>query len=371
MDYKEFKDYIKEHIKDSMPEKYADCEIGIVSVIKNNDTVLDGLLIKGDESNVTPNIYLNGYFEDYTDGRDMENILEEIAALRMKMEKVQNFDVSQVMDYDKAKDYITCKLINAENNEQLLEDKPYTRKDDFAITYHVMIGSGEDGNYSVPIHNGIMEAYGVSIEELHNTALRNMERLSPVQFTSMHEMMEEMMLPNIMCELGISEEEAKEILAQMLPPVEGQMYCLTNKEKLNGASAILNQDIMDKIAEQLGGDFYILPSSVHETLIVPKDAGMDYKELESMVQEVNATQVSAEERLSNHVYEYDSVAHEVVRSDKAEERKAMREAEKEKAGATKEKKSLRGRLSEKKTEVSNTVQNHVKEHGRKKEEVLI
>ena len=72
---------------------------------------------------------------------------------------------------------------------------------------------------------------------------------------------------------------------------------------------------MDLVAEKVGGDFYILPSSVHELLVIPRDAGMEISELEKMVCEVNATQVSVEERLSDHVYAYDSQTHEIYRAD--------------------------------------------------------
>lgn len=309
-------------------------------------------------------------FKEHITANTKDSILEEIASGRMSMEEPPGFDLSQVMDFDKAKDHIICRLINAENNEQLLADKPHTEKDDFAVTYHVMLGCAESGSYTVPIHNKMLEAYGVSVEELHETAMENMDRLLPVRFTGMNEVLKEMMLPDIMKLHDVDAEDAKEIISAMLPSDMEKMYCLTNSEKFHGAAAILNQEVLDGIAEQLGGDFYILPSSVHETLIIPKEAGIEYGELETMVREVNVTQVAPDERLSNHVYEYDSLAHEVIRSDVAEERKAMREAEKEKAGVTEEKKSLRSRLSEKKTEVSNAVQSHGKEHGHRREEAM-
>lgn len=104
----------------------------------------------------------------------------------------------------------------------------------------------------------------------------------------------------------------------------------SNTQNVNGAAEILNQKAMDEIAEKLGGDFIVLPSSVHETIILPIDQGMDSNELEGMVQQINAGVVSDEDKLSDHVFQYDSESHELVRMDKMEERKQEKEASVEK-----------------------------------------
>ena len=104
----------------------------------------------------------------------------------------------------------------------------------------------------------------------------------------------------------------------------------SNTQNVNGAAEILNQKAMDEIAEKLGGDFIVLPSSVHETIVLPINEDMDPKELEGMVQQINAGVVSDEDKLSDHVFQYDSESHELVRMDKMEERKQEKEASVEK-----------------------------------------
>jgi len=103
------------------------------------------------------------------------------------------------------------------------------------------------------------------------------------------------------------------------------MYVLSNADKLNGAAAILDSKTMEDISEKLGGDFIVLPSSIHEVIVLPVNEDMDRQTLEAMVQDVNAGQVAPEERLSDHVYMYDSQAKELVRADKMEERRQERE----------------------------------------------
>ena len=147
------------------------------------------------------------------------------------------------------------------------------------------------------------------------------------------------------------------------------MYVLSNSEKLNGAAALLDAKTMEAISEKLGGDFIVLPSSIHECIVLPVTEDMDRHTLEAMVQDVNAGQVAPEERLSDHVYMYDSQAKELVLADKMEERQAQRaEAQKEAKAAEqgdrpdkeergekkpeRERVSMKEKLPEKKAEVA-------------------
>lgn len=139
----------------------------------------------------------------------------------------------------------------------------------------------------------------------------------------------------------------REKAEQMMSHLPEVMFVLSNDAGMYGAAAILNDSIRQEIVEKVG-DFYVLPSSIHETLIVPKDAGMELNELEQMVQEVNYTQVASEERLSDHIYEYDAGEHELFRSDRAEERAKQKEEKKE---GRQERISVKDKLAEKKKDV--------------------
>lgn len=325
MNFDEFKAYLQEHIKEYLPEKYADADVSIQSVVKNNDQKLDGLMIRLEDINISPNIYINQFFEQFENGRDIDDILATIADIRTQHEVSNDFDVSKLTDFDSVKDHITCRLVNAEQNAEYLADKPHTIVEDLAVTYHVALGKEESGTMSAPITNRLMEGFGVDVEQLHKIALDNMDTLTPVSFKSMTETMIDMMLPQMMSN-GMTEEDARDAITDMLPPTENEaMYVLSNEDKLNGAAMLLNDKVMDDITEKVGTDYFILPSSIHEVLIVPKTPEADLETLENMVKEVNATQVAPEERLSDHVYAYDVKEHELFRADKAEERSVAKE----------------------------------------------
>ncbi len=327
MNFDEFKAEIADQILNYLPERYIDAEVKVSEVIKNNDQHMFGLTIHQPDTNITPTIYLEPFFEQFNDGREMDAILAEIAHVQMEHETVR-FDINSITDFDTVKDNITVKLIGLEGNDDYLKDKPHTIVEDLAVVYRIDLDHSNMGNASVPITNHLMENFGLTTTELHTLALANMEMSHEAKLMSMQEMMRGIMedrLPDTM-----SKEEKAEIIDQMIGVTEDQsvMYVLTNEEKFNGAAELLSDKVMDMVRDRLGDEFFILPSSVHEVIILPKSEDMTLEALEQMVQEVNATQVSPEERLSDHVYTYDAQEKQIVRADRMEEIKQEREADK-------------------------------------------
>lgn len=365
MSYEEFKQEIQDHIKDFLPEKFEDSEVSIHAVTKNNE-ILDGLTVTSPNSNMAPTIYLNDFYEHYENGRDMDSIMEQIASIRTEHEMDQDFDISKITNFENVQDKIIPRIVGMEENEELLANRPHALMDDLAVIYAVDLGSNDNGSMSVPITNHLMENWNVSQKTLHEAALANMGELTPSTFKTMNEIMKEMMLPDMVEQMG-GDREAAEAMIEAMIPDEERMYVLTNEQKLNGAAAILDDKMMDQIREKVGDEFFILPSSTHEVLIVPAEAGIELEALESMVQEVNATQVAPQDRLSDHVYQYDAETRAVFRADRAEEHQQTKEnatmprdavadqpkKEVDKLDKEKEKASLKERLEDKKKEVKN------------------
>jgi hypothetical protein len=338
--FEEFKDIIAEDIINFLPDYYANATVTLEEVTKNNDTQLTGLVIKGADRNIAPTIYIDSYFERYMAGGNMRDIMQDIADLRVVYEMSGNFDVSEITNFENVKDKIICKLVNAEMNEIYLADKPYTQIEDLAVIYSIALGEKMGGKLTVPITDNLINKYGISTEELHDIALHNLAK-SQIEFKTMREVLLEMMFPE-----GISDDDS---INSILPQEEEApyMYVLSNKEKLNGAAAVLDSKTMEDISQKLGGDFIVLPSSLHEVIIIPISENIGREEFENMIRDINAGQVEPEERLSDHVYQYDSVEHELVRMDKMEERQKQRSEEHEsvKLNAKEEKKQDRERIS--------------------------
>ncbi len=315
MDFKEFVNEVAEKIKDFLPDAFAGSEVSINEVTKSNDHKLTGITIRNDGSNISPNIYLDEFYKEYQDGKDMNTILDTIAKVRVRSEASHDFDVERIQDFDRVKDNIICKLVNRENNDEFLANRPYTVVEDLAVVYAVDLGENRMGHMSTAVTDSLMSVYGIEKSELHDIAMDNLSK-ADISFRSMKEVLSEL-IP------GMDSADTPD----MFPEGDIQMYVLTIKDRVDGAAAILDENTMSDIAERLGGDYVVIPSSTHEVIIVPMNETMTTEQLNSMVQEVNENEVSVEERLSDHVYMYDSEDKLLLTAEHYEEKHSVHDEE--------------------------------------------
>lgn len=286
MNYESFKRYVADHIRDFLPQDYKVHEISITEQRKNNNVIWDALSIKGDR-NIVPAIYLEPYYQAYTEGIKMDTILQKIADLYMEsMEQVGEFSADR-FQYEKVKNGIFVVVQNAEMNRELLENVPHEIRDDLALLYRVNVelSNGEKG--SVLIHNTHLESWGIDEKTLKEVAWNNMHDYYPPEFSTMS---------NVLRSVGYDEiSEATELV---------EMYVLSNKEKQHGAAYMFDTEVMSRIAEGIGGDLVVIPSSIHESILLKKQKDTDFDILREMVKEVNRTQLHPTEILSDEVYQY-------------------------------------------------------------------
>lgn len=286
MNYESFKQYVADHIRDFLPQDYNVHEINIMEQRKNNNVIWDALSIKGDR-NIVPAIYLEPYYQAHTDGVSMDAILQKIADVYMEsMEQVGNFTADE-FQYEKIKNGIFVVVQNAEMNRELLEEVPHEIRDDLALLYRVNVelSNGEKG--SVLIHNTHLQSWGIDEKTLKEVAWNNMHDNYPPEFSTMS---------NVLRSVGYDEmSEATELV---------EMYVLSNKDKHYGAAYMFDTEVMNRIAEGIGGDIVVIPSSIHESILLKKQEDTDFDILREMVKEVNRTQLHPTEILSDEVYQY-------------------------------------------------------------------
>ncbi len=311
--FEEFKEKIRDEIRSYLPANLQDCTVSLESVRKNNGIVLDGLTIRESSETAAPIIYLEKYYERYQEGEILEDLLSEIAEQRAGASLSDSFSLDSITDFQKAKDHIVCRVCNLDSNLELLKTRPHKIMDDLAVTYHVLLDSGPAGLASVAVTNELLSDYGITRDKLHAIAMENTAKLLPPLFLTMEDMMGNL--------FGITEDDpfskTEDFTSKHSP-----MYVLTNRERTNGASAMLDPDLMDRIRDH-AGDYYILPSSTHEVLIVPKDGSVSLENLEQLVHDVNRNEVSPEERLSDHVYSYDPVTRSILRASLLEQNRKV------------------------------------------------
>ena len=126
--------------------------------------------------------------------------------------------------------------------------------------------------------------------ELVFTAKRNTQKLFPSTLNTLYSMLTELM--NLRKDTDILDD---------IP----EMYIVTNSKKMNGATAIVYKDVLRNFANKLGRNYYILPSSINELILLPDDGYLEPYELKNIVCGVNASEIDADEFLSDSVYYYD------------------------------------------------------------------
>lgn len=356
MNYQEFKDNIAMQIKDYLPQQYQDATVEIQTTIKNNNRKLDGLLIRLPEENLSPTIYLNDLYEDYEDGRTMEDILDQIAEIREMKEMDANMPIKNFLDFEEIKGDIIFQVIGAEENQDRLSNMPHRKENDIALVYRIMVEDTQDTIGTIQITTNMMKNMGVDENTLYQAALENTQREFPATFRSMDDVMTEMIKSDFM---GININELSEddilngFMGDMLSggkeeqqkKAQTPLYVLSNSRGMNGAAALFYPDMKEQIAEQLGGNYFVLPSSIHEVLIGPVDAvNLSYEELKDMVNEINETQVAPEEVLTGAVYHYDRETKMLTIADEKDKKVHDMEKPKEKA-------SIRDTLKEKAAKV--------------------
>lgn len=160
-------------VKEMLAEHYTDCQVAVHEVTKNNSLKLTAVTINSHKTNMSPNIYLDDYFEQYKTGRPLESIGKEVIALYEKHKVTQNFDVGSFLDFDKVSKSICFKLINAEKNAELLKEIPHRLYQDLAVVYYVMVSREKDATATALVSNYMVRAWNTDEETLYGLAKEN------------------------------------------------------------------------------------------------------------------------------------------------------------------------------------------------------
>lgn len=294
MDFQKFTEIVLKGIHEKADGVF---QASITTALKNNGIKLTGISAIATGGNGGPCIFLNDYYKRYKNKCvGLQNIIDEVyQQIMIHQNDLKDVNVTDFLDWEIIRNHIYAKLINAEKNKGQLETVPHRMFLDLAVVYYVAVsGIGEQGNSmgTAVIQNRHLSMWGKNEEELYQAAITNMRFDGNPVFDDM-----ETILKSVMPE-AIDLCDEKEISLGL------EMYILTNNRKCYGASEIIDKSILKKISDKISGDFVILPSSVHEVIVLPLSRGMEYRELADMVKEINDTEVSADEYLSDHVYVY-------------------------------------------------------------------
>lgn len=288
MTYEGFKVLVERDIKDYLPESYQDAEVQIISKLNPNDVRVDSLCVRKPGADYAPSIKLWEFYQ-LLYGRDsrFSRVMSMIADLQMEADKKNSVNVNAMKEWatnkDKLLSCVETQLINKSRSREMLAAVPHTIRDEWAFCYYVPM-EVEDMDVLVRITNEIQKLSGVRAEELHEAAMANTQANNPVSL--------------------------EQTPFSIFLPVP--MYILSNQQKSFGATALFYPGVMEEMAERLGGDYVMFPSSVHEVLLIPYEEGRQLSECSEMVENVNQQMLKEgalkpEEVLGDGAFYYDSL----------------------------------------------------------------
>lgn len=294
MNIQEFSNSVSDLVSKILTESGHDVSVEIKDVTKSNGIVLTGIIIKNASSNIAPTIYLDSYYSRSCDGLlSIEDASENIIESYL-IHKQDSITIDFIQDFSKVRDAIIPSICNTSLNEAFLKEHPATPFLDLSIYYRVRVPEDvmklSDADATIAVTNQLAEMWNISADELFSLAFHNAKSISPASFKTMGEIMKEMMA------------DSTAIADEVFGP--SPMYVLSNSSKSNGAIWMVDGEILSTIATQLDDDLYLLPSSRHETILVPASVTSDEQNLKDMIREVNDTQVSKEDLLSYSLYKY-------------------------------------------------------------------
>lgn len=307
MTKEDFVRMVADRLPDYLSEDLKITDISVKEVVKHNDQHKLGIEFTLAESNFSPVVYPDALFEDYQAGKPLEKILQ---ALSHTVEKslpkvpiVTKETVTQTLsNYESARHHLSIRLCDPDLNQELLENSVHSKVSDFEAIYQLKFAMPDERVGYSTITPAMLDTWGVSMETLQKDAATctwaEYPILSPLGNTISY-LTSGLPLPNLL-ETG----EPIQMSDDMLP-----IFVLSNDHAMQGASLITLPDLLDQIGYIVQDDFYILPSSLHEVIIVPQNTQMSLDELSEMVHSINESQVAAEELLSDKVQHYDTKAH--------------------------------------------------------------
>ncbi len=285
---KEFAERLKGMLAESLPG----CRLEVQEVRKNNGVLLTGIAVREPGSSVAPVLYLEGLHARFLEGEPLRVLGDLFLDIWRDSGLPGGFGAGQLTDFAAVRDRVCLRLVNAAANREGLEDLPHRRFHDLAVTYYVRLW---DGSATAAVTGEMLQQWGTDEGELHALALRNTREA-----------------------LGLSVAPLADAIGRILgQPLESgtgmpgfpdcPLYLAGAASGRDGACAILYEDILEGFARRMGADFYILPSSRHETLFLPagpQPLPCDAGDLLEMVKSVNRTNVAPEDFLSDNVYLY-------------------------------------------------------------------
>lgn len=287
--YENFKSTLTTIIRNKLVAPY---KVLTYKAFKNGKEV-DAFTITKEDTAATPTFYFKNLLEDYKNGKSITDIADDVLDLYFYAAKNSPTNIEECQDFNIQKNKICYRIVNKEAYKKQLPSIPHIDFFDLAIIFYSILSIDEESEMSFTVTNDMLRVWNATPQELFILATTNTPKLLPINITSLNA---------LMFQVDIPQHETISDTIDNLP--FDYVYAITNEYSRNGFSGIFYPGVLKCLGKRFG-NFYLLPSSIHEALIVPEDCGMTPEYLKEMVKAVNTDVVSPDEYLSDSIYQYD------------------------------------------------------------------
>lgn len=302
MDFEGFKDYAVTHIKDYLPEEYQMAQI-LVSTTNHTLDPYTGMIAKIPGRYFSAIVNLEQFFRAYQERGTLSEVMGYIATT-LTEDLPKCLDQDLLTDYEKMKYHLFLRL--SPKNEEVMATCPYMLVGDLMLTYHISVSADTKDGFSARVTNEILQAHGILPTKLHEDALISSSKLFPPKIQTLMEAV--CGIPDTLSEDEdeLFRDEADDPFYNDLSADTPTALVVTNTAMTFGASVLMYTGVMEDLAKKLHGNYFIIPSSIHEVIVFPDDGSIDWHNLQMMLMEANSTLVRPEEILSENIYYYNT-----------------------------------------------------------------
>ena len=319
-------------------------EVTVRKILKNNDTAFDSVTVKQPGCNMTPTLYFQDLKRSFDEGMQMDELARSVLSFSRTGSGVWPAEDFDPGDYSYFRDKVMFRLVSSDRNRQYLRHRPHRGRLDLEIVYYYQCRIGKESMGTISVGDEDLNRWGISEEEIYRDALRNTPILNPPVISPITDLLNSFTDPDGMPDLGApvrdmdpdgmpdlhapvrdaDPDEMSDLHAPVrdadpdegvdigLPVYEPDLYgnapvpllVLTNESKYCGAACMLYEGLLRDLSDEIRSDLFIIPSSIHEVLLLPDEGEFSEEELSALVCEINAHFINPSEILSDHVYRF-------------------------------------------------------------------
>ena len=311
--YQQFISHFPDDVKNALEDEGIKVKALHLSKVQKVNESYDAITVEMPNSNLSPIINVGDFYRLHRQGVSHSKLKKMVAeVVKKSLENTPALDTEALRDYEKVKPHLYVEAMSAKSNFDLMRKIPHRRMEDIASVYRIDLEAFGIKGATTRVSYQMLAKFGVSIEQLHKDAVENTTRNRPMVLEGLLETMYKMTSHKDIDPYGINK-----------PPKNENAYVATVQGLGKGACVMFYENFFDQAAEKLGGDFYVIPSSIHELVLVKDNGAVEAAKLLELVKWTNEDKVNPRDRLTDNVYHYDSKNHIFEQADKFEARSKM------------------------------------------------